>query len=333
MLTLALMLLLAIPTKPTLADSIATHVGNHGDAVANIAHFSSMLDTGADDAGLTASEEMTYTIYLPALAKNYAPPVYLRTGIDNIWTFLDTCPQNDSAYATIRDDFIIRVNGAVVGEVTCTEPYSQIPTDQNSDALTYLQALRTVYYMDPEVPDHLPWTSLSLYDWMASNIGGFNIKDDVYGGYCCDIIEGKEYVVGGAASEYTLDQRRGWNGISGLIGFIAHEVRHSDGVFGWGVYNHVGGCEAFPTGNSGCDATYNVNDPGAYGIQYWLNEAWMKAYLHIGIGCADNEYTARSTVESHMNSCNILFRQRFVADIPPLLELPDPPYGGPCYDQ
>ena len=322
-LALALMLLLAIPTRPTLADSMVTHVGNHGDVVTNIAHFSGMLDTGADDAVFTAGEEMTYTIYLPAVVKNHAPPVYLRTNIDNIFTFLDTCPQNDPAIATIRDDFIIRVNGAVVGEVPCTEPYSEIPIEQNSDELTYLQTLRTVYYMDAGVPDHLPWTSMSLYDWMASNIDGINIKEGVYGGYCCDTIEGRKYMVAGTATEATLDWRRTWNGMSSLIDFIAHEVRHADGGPG-----HVSGCEAFPD-YAGCDASYDLNNLGSYGVQYWLNEAWMSAYLHIGIGCAD-EYTAQSTVASHMNTCNVQFRRRFV-DPPPLLEMPDPPYGGPCY--
>ncbi len=37
--------------------------------------------------------------------------------IGHIKEFLNTCPQNDPAYNQIRNDFIIRRNGVVVGDI------------------------------------------------------------------------------------------------------------------------------------------------------------------------------------------------------------------------
>jgi hypothetical protein len=319
-------------TRPLLTDALIVGLslalllmllpGPPRRSLAADGHDVSVFEVLATSA--SAGVATSYTVYLPVALNNYAPPVYLQTKIDNIWTFLDTCPQNDPAITRIRNDFIIRRNGSVVGEVACSEPYSQMPTEQVSDALTYLQALRTIYYMDPGVPGHLPWTSMSLYHWMASNIGGINIADGISGGYCCAIIDGKKYMVGAAADSATLEWRREWRGMSSLIDFIAHEVRHADGGPG-----HVTGCAAFPSGVYGCDANYDLSNLGSYGVQYWLHQAWMTAYLHIGIGCAD-ESTALRTVEDHLWSCEG-YRGRFV-DPPPPLRLPDPPYGGPCYE-
>jgi hypothetical protein len=248
----------------------------------------------------------------------------LSTGIDDINAFLQGCPTNDPAYAQIMSDFTIRIDGVPVEEIACTEPYPEMPLEELDQALITLQVLRTIYYMDPQVSGHLPWTSMSLYDWMAANIGGFNHVTQPGYLYCCQEFDGEKYVVQSIQDDYNRDHKRDWPGIASTLAFFAHEVRHADGGPA-----HVAGCEAYPDpdGARGCDPDYDLNNLGSYGIQYWLNEAWMKGYLNVGIAC--DAATAYDYVDLHRRRTND-FRRRIVADVPPELPLPDPPYGGPC---
>ncbi len=105
--------------------------------------------------------------------------------IGHIKEFLNTCPQNDPAYNQIRNDFIIRRNGVVVGDIPCTEPTSSLNIAQYSDELIVLQGLRAIYYMDYGQAGHLPWTTGTLYQWMKSKIGGINIDDFAGSSWCC----------------------------------------------------------------------------------------------------------------------------------------------------
>src|SRR5262245_51201502 len=68
--------------------------------------------------------------------------------IAHIGQFLDGCPQADPATAQVRSDLQIRRNGAIVGDIGCTAPASQLPLAQYTDALIVLQGLRVIYYMD-----------------------------------------------------------------------------------------------------------------------------------------------------------------------------------------
>jgi hypothetical protein len=250
----------------------------------------------------------------------------LQTNIYTINQFLEVCPTNDPAYSQITSDFTIRIDDVVVEEFPCTEPISALPIAQFTDELIQLHALRTIYYMDPETPDHLPWTSMSLYDWMKSNIAGINIKTEPGQLYCCDLIDGGKYVSSSRQSDSTRESKRKWRGISSTIAYIAHEVRHADGGGG-----HTNGCIAFPNPDDprGCDQTYDISNLGSYGVQYWLNESWMTGFLNVGISC--NTTTAENYVLWHLDTLNNTFRQRFVENVPPILDMPSPPYGGPCY--
>lgn len=270
---------------------------------------------------------LTYTLRLPLLFNSYTPPVYLQTGIGNISAFLEQCPTNDPAYPQISADLTIRIDGVVVAPITCTEPISAIPIEQFTQQLITAQVFRTIYYMDPHVPDHLPWTSMSLYDWMVSNIGGINLRTAPGYLYCCDIIDGKKYIVQSIQSASQREPKRYWPGISGSLDFFAHEVRHADGGPG-----HTTGCEAFPDPGDppGCDQSYDLNNLGSYGVQYWLAQSWLTGYLDVGISC--NPATAYEYITWHLSAMNAQFRERFVENVPPLAEMPDPPYGGPCYE-
>jgi hypothetical protein len=269
---------------------------------------------------------LTFTAHLPIGLNNYTFPISNRTGIDNIYKFLEECPTNDPAYSKIRSDFTIRIDGKVVNDIPCTEPLSSIPSNEFSQELVTLQTLRIIYYMDADVQNFLPWTSLSMYDWMAAHIGGINLLTEPGYIYCCDTFGGEKYIGESITSEGSRGYYKTWQGISGKVAVYGHETRHADG----GHY-HVTGCEAFPnpTDPKGCDPSYDLSDLGSYGIQYWLNENWSTGYINIGISC--NSTYAQSYVSEHVYRAND-YRRRFVNNIPPLIEMPLPPYGGPCYD-
>src|SRR5688500_18433512 len=76
-------------------------------------------------------------------------PYSIRTGIDDIRTFLTVCPANDPQYQRIRQDFELRLDGVVITDpITCTEPLTTLPlAGVNTGALLALQAFRIAYYM------------------------------------------------------------------------------------------------------------------------------------------------------------------------------------------
>ncbi len=195
--------------------------------------------------------------------------------IDNIEQFLDRCPTGDPIYATLRTDFEIRRDGVVVGALSCSEPVSGMPIGQYTDELIVVQGLRTIHAMDAGRSGHLPWTPGTLYGWMKSKIGGVNIRTDIGLSYCCDSFGGKQYIAIMAQDDYNRDVDRRWRGIAGNIDLYLHEVRHLDKP------GHVSCCGI----SNGCDPTYDVADLSPYGIQRWLNNAWLTGNLYVGFSC------------------------------------------------
>ncbi len=86
--------------------------------------------------------------------------------ITNIDDFLEKCPTEDPAFATMTNDFTILKDGNSVTEFPCSSPISQLPISQYTDTLVFLQGLRVMYHMDRGLANHLPWTSGTLYDWI-----------------------------------------------------------------------------------------------------------------------------------------------------------------------
>ena len=272
----------------------------------------------------------SYTVQGDFLGENADEPVYLRRGIDDITSFLEKCPTNDPVYSMLRNDFTIRKDGAIVEDIPCSEPISSIPIDQYTNELIILQSLRTIYYMDTGIPNSLPWTSMSLYDWMTSVVDGVNITSNIGQMYCCDLIDG-ELLISLGLNPGNREYARDWTnynggGIAPLIDLIAHEARHADNNAPW----HVAGCAAFPDPNDGplgCDEFYDLSNLGAYGIQYWLHQSWLTGYFDIGIGCNLDRSLEYSTMHYAWVGG---YRDRIVQYIPPI-DMPDPPYGGPCF--
>jgi hypothetical protein len=180
-----------------------------------------------------------------------------------------------------------------------------------------------MYYMSQGTAGRLPWTGQSLYEWMKSSVAGINFRSQPGLSACCDVINGKRYIITSRKDAGNRDQYRNWNLLSGWVGLFAHEARHVTGP------GHVNGCPAFPLPSDplGCDATYDLNNLGSYGVQYWLTSGWATGFINVGIGCA-SQAQAFDNVSWHAGSANG-YISRFVTNAPPVVGTPTP-YGGPC---
>ena len=255
----------------------------------------------------------------PWCSESRDPPYPVTDGwgiIANIAEFLEICPTDDPAYQQIRDDFTIRRNDVVVGELTCTGPVPSIPIDEWTDELVLLHGLRAMYYMDRYMSGHLPWTDDSLYDWMRSKLGGINIKGST--SYCCEMYDNEYYIVVREQDDFNRDLDRYWKNLTGNIGLYAHETRHLDG------YPHFSCCGI----TNGCDEDFFVDDLTCYGVQWWLHHLWLHGGINVGVGCLDPSDIS-DIGSGHVGSLNIQFRYRFCYTLPPEVSLPANP-GGEC---
>ncbi|MCC6999383.1 MAG: Ig-like domain-containing protein [Deltaproteobacteria bacterium] len=249
----------------------------------------------------------------------------VATGIADVYRFLERCPGNDPAYATIRADFQLRADDVpITGDPPCTEPYLTVPLAQLTDELYVLQALRIAYYLSPGTEGFLPWTPLGLYPWLHTRAAGINLKSAPNQLYCCDQLDGKLFFAMSRQSASSRDSKRDWPGLSSSLAFIAHEVRHADPGPG-----HTNGCPAFPLPTSpyGCDQTYDLANLGSYGVQYWLESSLADGSLYIGIPCAPTA-VAQAYLADAVQQANG-FIDRFVTNPPPTATTRRT-YGGPC---
>ena len=270
-----------------------------------------------------------------------APAQRMASTYANLQAFLDSCPQNDPYTPIIRRDFQILRDQAAVGDIACTEPYTQMPAAQVTDELSILQSLRFMYYMDMGRSGYLPWTALRMYDWVKSRISGVNISSSTAGGDCCFTLNGLNYVsvasfaaeaAAGPGEATTAEQaqyHQSPDGVAAEVGLFAHEARHTEGNH----YPHVTGCPAFPTdGVFGCDETYDETNIAAYGIQYYLAEQMLTGGINLGYSCSPFAYTDATSLSGLgglFASLANVFVSRFVTNAPPLLSVPAAP-GGPC---
>ena len=240
----------------------------------------------------------------PALAEDICQ-------LPNVDTFLEKCPTNDPALGRILTDFTIKRDGVpvVFGPASCVEPISTLPLAQYTDELMLLQTLRTIYYLDRDRCGHLPWTPLSLYQWLRSKVGGFNIDSTATSNSCCGVWpDGRAYITLNPANDATRDFCRAWEGIAERIAMVMHEGRHRDG------FPHVGCCAKGP---GGCDNTYDETNLSPYGIQYWLERAWLDGTLHTGYTCLSS--TRTSAIKSWLRGTANGRVGDFCTGAPPLL--------------
>jgi hypothetical protein len=177
--------------------------------------------------------------------------------------------------------------------------------------------------MSPGTAGKLPWTTLSLYDWLKAQIAGIDIHTQAGNSACCETINGKRYFFTSRKDAASLNGYHDWIGLSNWIGLILHEARH---VLGPG---HVTGCPAFPlpTDPAGCDASYDLQNLGSYGVQYWFFSSLATGAFNVGIGCLPAS-TAQQYATSAASTANV-YPSRFVTNAPPSVTA-TVPYGGPC---
>jgi hypothetical protein len=228
--------------------------------------------------------------------------------ITDIDAFLEQCPTNDPAITTILDDFVIKRDGVEVTSFPCTEPISALPIAEYTDELIILQELRTIYYLDKDRCGHLPWTPLSLYDWLKSKVGGFNIDSTATHNWCCGTwSDGTRYITRITADESNRNYDRAWPHLGSNISLVMHEARHVDG------FGHVSCCP-----RSGCDQRYDETNLAPYGIQYWLERHWADGTLHTGYTCLS---ASRATeIKNYFRNGANYRLDRFCEDLPPFLD-------------
>jgi len=254
------------------------------------------------------------------------PQSTILTGIRDIRAFIDKCPTADPAAAIIREDFQILDNGQpFTGDIACTEPYPAHPAARMTEELLTLQTLRLAYAMSIGTEGRLPWTRLSLYDWMKSQIAGVNIVDVQGNSNCCAVLNGRKYMTVSRKPASTLDHYRDWPMLAGWLALVLHETRHAAG------HAHVNGCARWPlpTDPLGCDPAYDETNLGAYGIQRWLYSRWATGELNVGLACGTSPSDASRYAQQMASSAND-YRSLFVTGAPPDIAAA-PPYGGVCY--
>jgi len=279
-----------------------------------------MADMANTEGSLSCSTRLLGAAIISCLVAACAS--YAEAGaITNIDTFLDMCPTADPLYSQFRTDFKIRHDGVLVGTINCSGPISSLPAAQYTDELLTLQAIRTTYYMDLGQSGHLPWTSGTLYAWMKSQVGGVDINSTATNSYCCTTYDGEKYIevtakmgTNAVTNQFYLT----WGGVSGIIGLFAHEIRHLTGP------GHVSCCGTL----GGCDATYDPTDISSYGVQWYLNSAWLAGTINVGIECVSAQ-NRQNYSYMLLYLCNETFRRLFCTNPPPLLTAPAVP-GGPC---
>lgn len=249
-----------------------------------------------------------------------AEDVCALTDVD---AFLDRCPTADPVFGKLLADFTITKDGLPVTfpPGACTEPVSAMPIAQYSDELSLLQALRAVYYMDKDRCGHLPWTSLSLYEWLKSKVGGFDINSSVTMDQCCGVRpDGSSFVWLRKNDASNREYHRTWEGAAAWIALLMHEARHRDG------FPHVSCC---PSGANACDQTYDETNLSPYGIQYWLERAWLSGAIHTGYTCLAPVRTL--VIKNSLRGAATDGPTRFCTNAPPLLtDVNNPP---PACDQ
>lgn len=183
----------------------------------------------------------------------------LSAQINNIETFLNTCPLDDNATSQILNDFEFRIDGQKVD-----------PFCENSRLESILQALRFINYQNVEIP----WSNSKMYDWVVDNVHGIDLVTNLgTEGKCCYNESSNKFmsIINSDNPRTTLVEK--YKEINGLVSTILHEARHAEGI------GHDVSC--CPTVIS-CDQTYD-NTYNAYTISIWVQEQILYGGMKVGI--------------------------------------------------
>ena len=203
--------------------------------------------------------------------------------------FLSVCPLEDPNISIILSDFEFRLNGDVINQFPCEEPFYLMdrPSDlglasEHFTQTTYLQALRFLYYLDYDNPHIVPWSQERLYDWVGSKLDALDIVDGVAGGRFCGNVNGSNKATFGNLREssnpnlfnFSNNLFEGFRNIN--FALLLHEARHADG------FPHTSGC---CTLGRVCDDQLDLNNPSAYGIMVWWKQAQWEGIYNFNAEC------------------------------------------------
>lgn len=254
-------------------------------------------------------------------------------GIKDIGKFLDLCPESDPATVKISDDFVFRRNGVLLNtNIPCQSPMSHMELNENDDLMRLIQAFRVIYYMEQGAKQSYPWTDLTLYDWMKSQIVGVNLDTDTNESYCCVEYSGengKYIVIKSQQALYTDDDKTDYEKDSlrnsirsasdtiSVIGLLAHEVRHVEGP------GHI---------NVIYDRDFDLSNIGSYGVHWWMHNLFFTKQIDVGLGCEERSEVANFLKEQHrlINGNFVMgkiqgnagYRNRILADRPDVVPMP-----------
>ena len=171
-----------------------------------------------------------------------------------------TCPSAADVAAISADLDLSFESDPTGGTLVCTAAAGSANlTRAQERGYQALRVMRTLQFTRP-----LPWTALPLYAWLNNAIDGIRFRGDISFSFCCSpprVINIQLQNLSALSTVRWSDPQFG-SGLSGLVGVITHEARHSEGP------GHT--CPA-----GGNDATYQ--ERGAWAIQHDLF-LWLALY-------------------------------------------------------
>lgn len=169
-----------------------------------------------------------------------------------------TCPSAADVAAISADLDLSFESDPTGGTLVCTAAAGSANlTRAQERAFQALQVMRAIQFTRP-----LPWTPLPLYTWLNNAIDGIRFRGDITTSFCCSpprVINVQLQNLSALSTLRWADPQSG-SGLSGLVGVITHEARHSEGPL------HTCGAN---------DATYG--ERGAWAIQHDLF-LWLALY-------------------------------------------------------
>jgi hypothetical protein len=172
--------------------------------------------------------------------------------------FIANCPSAADVAAISADLDLSFESDPTGGTLVCTAAAGSANlTRAQERAFQALRVMRQLQFTRP-----LPWTSLPLYTWLNNAIDGIRFRGDISTSFCCSparVINVQLQNLSALSTVRWADPQSG-SGLSGLVGVITHEARHSEGP------GHTCGAN---------DATYQ--ERGAWAIQHDLF-LWLALY-------------------------------------------------------
>ncbi|MFH0979245.1 MAG: hypothetical protein V1837_08175 [Candidatus Woesearchaeota archaeon] len=265
------------------------------------------------------------------LAYNGAALLNENGWINKLDDFLDTCPQDDPAFETINNDFILTHSTAGIPtiinpqNVYCQAPYSKMNVADVTEELIIQQSLRVAFYAGKGSGSLLEWytnenindTSAGpIYKWLKEHVGGFEVNDGSQNPGHGYVINGKkQFVVLPRFQDYAKALMQEPRGPPGLIGLFLHEASH---IIGQG---HDGTC------GYGVDSDFDESKPTPFSADWRTYELFLTGEFNVGINCMDQS-KAQDTLAGLLNAANAR-KDGFCGIKPPVLTMPANA-GGAC---